>query len=157
MSKTLKIYTDGGARGNPGIAGIGIYVTDEIGELVYEQATFLGKKTNNEAEYMGFLLSAKWLVNEFLVKNEVGEGGDTTSTFKPTQIKWFLDSKLVVEQLNKRWKIKEPRLKLLAEECWQFLDELPHPFTINHIPREKNAEADALANQAMDLGMVYSP
>lgn len=150
MSKTLKIYTDGGSRGNPGMAGVGIYVTDEANKVVYKQASYLGIKTNNESEYEGFLLSAKWLINEFLTKETIEVEGDIKKTFKPKKIEWYLDSKLVVEQLNKNWKIKEPRLRLLAQQCWEQLSALPHPFTIQHVLRNKNGEADALANLAMD-------
>lgn len=152
MSKVLNIYTDGGSRGNPGIAGVGIYVTDENGEPLYSQAKFLGVKTNNESEYMGFLLSAEWLKNEFLEKKEILWNQKKSSTFPPQKIEWYLDSKLVVEQLNKRWKIKEARLLELAKKCWNILDTLPHPIEIQHIPRAQNAHADALANEAMDSG-----
>lgn len=142
MQKILKIHTDGGSRGNPGIAGVGIFVTDQAGQVLYEQATFLGEKTNNESEYTGFLLSAQWLVNTFLPEEK--------KSFQPDKIEWYLDSKLVVEQLNKRWKIKEDRLLELAQQCWKALEALPYPFEITHVPRAKNAEADKLANQAMD-------
>ncbi|MFZ5376315.1 MAG: ribonuclease HI family protein [Patescibacteria group bacterium] len=142
----IEIYTDGGSRGNPGIAGAGFaaYYLDEEkkevdGHPFFEEAVFLGEKTNNEAEYLGFLASLKWLSTH--------KFGETIN-----MVVWKLDSKLVVEQLNKKWKIKEPRLAKFAQEAWSFLSTLPHSFTITHIPREQNSRADKLANQAMDLG-----
>lgn len=136
MNKTnLIIYTDGGSRGNPGIAGAGIYVVNQDNEVVLEKPEFLGKKTNNEAEYLAFQKSAEWLV-DFPKKLE--------------KVLWKLDSKLVVEQLNKRWKIKEPRLHKLAEQCWILLESIPYPIEIIHIPRAQNKQADLLANIAMD-------
>lgn len=137
MNQKLKIFTDGGSRGNPGKAGVGIHVVGLDNKIVYQQSTFLGRKTNNEAEYLGFLLSLKWL--ETYLK-----------TTKVDSIEWFLDSKLVVEQISHRWKIKEGRLLQLAGQCWQQLQTLTCSHTINHISREKNAQADQLANQAMD-------
>ena len=134
---SLKIYTDGGSRGNPGIAGGGIYVL--LNEKpVFEQSICLGKKTNNEAEYMAFYASLLWL-NKFCKENEI------------EQVTWFLDSKLVVEQINKNWKIKKPHLAKLAIKCWKIMDEIPYSIQINHVKRELNKKADQLANVAMDL------
>jgi len=135
-SQKLVIFTDGGARGNPGPAGIGVVVVangqtiDSIGECV-------GEKTNNEAEYLAFLRSLEWLVQYRVDHLVVG-------------IEWRLDSLLVVQQLNKRWKIKEPRLRVFSESAWKILLGLPCPYQVNHIPREKNGDADALVNQALD-------
>lgn len=135
----LQIFTDGGSRGNPGPAGIGIWVVDEQQQSVYSQATFIGHSTNNQAEYEAFLASLEWLVGYV--------------SAQPTAVKkvsWWLDSKLVVEQLNRRWKIKHNQLVILANKAWKLLDQLPCEYQITHIPREQNQQADALANQAMD-------
>ena len=137
MQEKIKVFTDGGSRGNPGIAGIGIYVESENGEKIYESSKFLGTKTNNESEYLGFIEALKYL--------------DTLEE-KPKKVEFFLDSKLVVEQINKNWKIKEPRLKELAEAAWKLLSTLPFARTISHVVRAKNKEADRLANEAMDAG-----
>jgi len=136
MSK-FYIFTDGGSRGNPGPAALGVYVADENGSVVYEQGTYLGICTNNEAEYDAFLASAQWLTAIGLAQN-------------PGHIIWQLDSKLVVEQLNKKWKIKEDRLRTKAQSIWQLLATITIPFTISHVLREKNQEADRLVNQALD-------
>lgn len=141
MSELL-IFTDGGSRGNPGAAAIGVFVTtkvtpDQTPEVIYQYGAYVGFATNNEAEYEAFLTSLKWLT-EYLTNHQV------------QRVTWQLDSKLVVEQLNKNWKIKEDRLRLKAQECWQLLTALSLPYSITHIPRELNHEADRLVNQALD-------
>ncbi len=143
MRKKISIYTDGGARGNPGPAGAGIYVCDEQGREISKTSHFLGHKTNNEAEYLALQASLEFLKN-YLPK----QGREFDLIF-------LLDSKLVVEQMNKRWKIKEARLLDLAKQNWQALDALPHcSWQIKYVPREENKRADALANQAMDDALV---
>lgn len=135
----IQIFTDGGSRGNPGPGAAGIQVL-ELGTketIYYEEAVFLGKVTNNEAEYRAFLLSLDWLLAQ-----------SNKHAFE--SVEWFLDSKLVVEQLQKHWKIKEARLQTLAEKAWQGLSQLTMPWTIRHVPRVQNAAADALVNQALD-------
>lgn len=141
---TITVYTDGGARGNPGPAGIGVYILDSTQEELWRHRLFLGTKTNNEAEYTAFQAALQFL-HEFLI-NQADVYG--LITFK-------LDSKLVVEQLNRNWQIKEPRLRDLAEKIWQSLASLPCDFVITHIPREQNKVADALANEAMDNPSVF--
>ncbi|MGD9129416.1 MAG: ribonuclease HI family protein [Candidatus Woesebacteria bacterium] len=135
--KQLIIFTDGASRGNPGLAGAGIYVIDQDKDEVFQQSLFLGKKTNNEAEYLAFLKSLVWISN-YSQKHEIDAA------------KWHLDSKLVVEQINKNWKVKEDRLKVFVKEAWQKLALLPYPTKVTYISREKNKEADRLANEAID-------
>src|SRR5690606_33573904 len=132
----LIIHTDGGSRGNPGIAGAGIVVMAD-GKQVHSAAIPLGVKTNNEAEYLAVQSALEWLT-EF------------SGTTPVSGAKFVLDSKLVVEQLSRRWKIKEPRLRALADECWQTLSALPFPVHFSHVLRHDNTHADLLANQAMD-------
>ncbi len=134
---SIQLFTDGGSRGNPGPAACA-FVVQEGTTVVSQGSKLLGVMTNNEAEYQGFLLSLKWLIAAL----------QTNTTY--TRAEWQLDSKLVVEQLNRRWKIKEPRMRLLASECWKSLNSLSIPYSISHIPREKNALADALLNQTLD-------
>ena len=132
---TVVIYTDGGSRNNPGQAGAGAVIYDNM-EKVTELSQYLGVRTNNWAEYEAVVLALQEARRQGL------EGED---------IEVRLDSKLVVEQLSGRWKIKEPSLKPQAEKVRAFF---PHfaSITFTHIPREKNSEADALANIAMDQG-----
>ena len=139
MGKQIKVYTDGGSRGNPGIAGAGVYMEDELGREFYREAKYLGTKTNNEAEYSAFLMAIDHLLR-YEIKNPQ----------KIDKVEFFFDSKLVVEQINKRWKIKKAELKQLAESSWKNLSTLPYPIYIKHLVREKNQLADQLANEAMD-------
>ncbi|OGJ37477.1 MAG: hypothetical protein A2383_00435 [Candidatus Pacebacteria bacterium RIFOXYB1_FULL_39_46] len=136
----LTIHTDGGSRGNPGISGGGAVVFQDDREIHSMSASF-GIKTNNEAEYLAVIMALKWL-KKFSQKQSI------------KQVKFFLDSKLVTEQLNKAWKIKEPRLRTLAHNCWEIIETLPYSVIFSHVRREKNAEADLLANQAMDTATM---
>ena len=133
----LTIHTDGGSRGNPGPAACGVTITGDDGKTYYAQGKYLGVTTNNEAEYEAFLDSVLWL-SEFVKANEVAS------------LTWTLDSKLVVEQLNRKWKIKEPRLQLKAQNCWKLLSTIGVSYSIKHVLRHLNADADALVNQALD-------
>lgn len=138
QSEVLTIFTDGGSRGNPGPAAIGVWVTTpSSSEPLYTQATTIGTATNNEAEYKAFLASLTWL--EGYVKQH-----------SVAAIEWYLDSQLVVEQLNRNWKIKEPRMLVLAQQIWVKLATLPCSYRIQAVRREFNKEADALVNQALD-------
>jgi ribonuclease HI len=138
MRGKINIYTDGGARGNPGISGAGIFVSDEDGLTLAQEAVFLGHKTNNEAEYLALEYALGVLESKSLLDQN-------------TKLFFYLDSKLVVEQLSRRWKIKEHRLLEIALRIWQRLSTLPHAgFSFTHVPREQNKIADQLANQAMD-------
>jgi ribonuclease HI len=133
----IQIFTDGGSRGNPGPAAIGVVVRSADEATLFEVGKTIGVGTNNEAEYQAFLLSLEWLKSQ-------------TTVSQITSVTWKLDSKLVVEQLNKKWKIKEPRMLQYAQNCWKDLSALTHKYVITHIPRELNSQADALANQALD-------
>jgi ribonuclease HI len=136
-AQSLTIYTDGGARGNPGPAGVGVVIFDESGQEILAQGRFMGEGTNNEAEYQAFLDSLVWLK-------------DYSQNHELSQLTWKLDSKLVVEQLSKRWKIKEARLAVFAGKAWALLAELAIPWKIVHVPRSENHRADAMVNQALD-------
>lgn len=133
----VNIFTDGGARGNPGPAGIGVYIVDEAGREIYTYSEYVGETTNNVAEYRAFAASLTWLLT--YVKDQPVE-----------HVTWNLDSMLVVEQLQRHWKIKEAHLQTLAQAIWRELETLAIPYTIRHVPRAQNAEADRLVNQALD-------
>ena len=132
----LSIYTDGGSRGNPGPAAVGIALFIN-GEEILSAGRIIGIQTNNVAEYQAFLDSLAELPTQ-LENQSISE------------IRWFLDSKLVVEQLSGRWKVKDSGLKELWKECNKQLDILTIPYTIHHIPRENNVLADKMVNQALD-------
>jgi ribonuclease HI len=136
IQSTLIINTDGGSRGNPGHAALG-FIIHVDGQILFEEGKYLGLKTNNEAEYAAFFASLEWVVQNL----------------QPGQVKqvvWQLDSLLVVEQLNKKWKIKEPRMREFAQQIWQMLSTASFTYQIKHIPRAENALADAIVNQTLD-------
>ncbi len=130
---SIVIYTDGGARNNPGPAGAGV-VIKEGGKTLCETAQYLGEQTNNWAEYEAVAI-ALGKAHEFLLRDR--------------NIEFRLDSKLVVEQLNGKWKIKEPGLKVQASKIKEMLNDFGS-VTFVHIPREQNKEADRLVNEAID-------
>ncbi len=129
------IFTDGASRGNPGLASTG-FVIKHDGETMYTGGSFLGVATNNIAEYTA-IVEALQKAQE-LSKNQ----SETSINFK-------LDSKLAVEQLSGRYKIKHPNLKILSSKV-KDLEASFLKVTYTHIPREQNQEADAQANLILD-------
>lgn len=130
----LVIYTDGASRGNPGRASYGFTISDEKGNLIYEEGKYIGIATNNIAEYTAVLEAFKYLKKKF-------HGN--------LKIELFADSRLVVEQLSGRFKIKSANLKILFDQIKILEMEIGNLF-FTHIPREKNFRADSLANEALD-------
>jgi ribonuclease HI len=139
----ITIYTDGGSRGNPGEAAVGVFVLDESGDTLHSLGKKIGIATNNEAEYTAVITALDWINLPDIQK--------LLKTKKITQVDWMLDSKLVVEQVNKRWKIKEARLFALANQVWKKISLSKLNMTFKHIPRSQNSTADALLNQALDI------
>jgi ribonuclease HI len=134
MARVLIVETDGGSRGNPGPAASGSIVIDAItGEILAEVGQYLGVTTNNVAEYHGLLNG---------VKKAIEIDSDA-------ELHVRMDSRLVIEQMCGRWKIKHPDMAELAAQARQALTGTP--VTFEWIPREKNSRADAVANRAMDL------
>lgn len=126
----LSVFTDGGARGNPGPASIGAVIKD--GEkMLRSYSKFIGNATNNEAEYQALILALQ-----------------KVKEFKPKQVRCFLDSELLVKQLNHKYKIKEENMALLFIKVWNLTLDFERVEFI-HIPREKNKEADKLVNEAL--------
>lgn len=135
----LIIEADGASRGNPGAAAGGAVVIDPVTQEVLVRAGILcGIASNNVAEYRGMLEGVK----------RAGEINPAAS------LHIRMDSKLVVEQMSGRWKIKHPDMQLLAHEARELLAGTTVKF--EWIPREENARADAAANQALDAGASYS-
>jgi ribonuclease HI len=127
-----RLHTDGGARGNPGPAGIGAVLIDEPGEVVGEVAEAIGIATNNVAEYRALIAGLELALAKGV-----------------TQLEVFMDSELVVSQMQGKWKIKNKGLQPLALKASSLLKQFEST-TLTHVPREKNADADKLANQGMD-------
>jgi ribonuclease HI len=133
MPRELIVEADGGSRGNPGESGSGAVVIDAAtGELLAEIAIYGGVASNNVAEYRGMLAG---------VRRALQLDPDAELTIR-------MDSKLVVEQMSGRWKIKHPAMAELAAEARELLTGVPVRF--EWIPREQNSRADRLANRAMD-------
>lgn len=141
----IRVYSDGASRGNPGLAGAGV-VIEGFGNT-YSLSIFLGTKTNNEAEYLALLCAALTLPH---VINKELKTGEISSL----KVNFFLDSKLVVEQMSSRWKIKDQRMRILAEKVRDQLSSLDVNYNFFHLEREKNTEADFYANQAIDLATL---
>lgn len=130
--KLLIINTDGGARGNPGPAGIGLVIKNEDGELVYSHGGYIGETTNNVAEYSALVKALEEAVN-----------------LGATDVRIQMDSELIVKQMQGAYKIKQPTLQELAAKVFALLNKFnSHSFF--HVRREFNKEADALVNQALD-------
>jgi ribonuclease HI len=137
MEKVI-CYTDGGARGNPGPAGIGVYITDEAGKLLAEVKQAIGNATNNFAEYNAVMFALQTLKAKY---------GKKTKTMK---FEIRLDSELVKKQLNGEYQIKEPGLVPMFIEIHNLrVANFPH-LILTHVPRAQNKEADRLVNEALD-------
>lgn len=132
------VHTDGGARGNPGIAGVGVVIDDDHGNAIARVSRYLGTTTNNIAEYSALILAFETLLS-LVPESERTE----------TIIDAILDSELVVKQLNGIYRIKNAELQKLYLKLLPLIRSF-HTVTFTHVLREKNKEADALANEAMD-------
>lgn len=131
----LIAHIDGGARGNPGPAGYGVMIEDEAGQPVAELSEYLGRQTNNYAEYSGLLGALTYALQH----------GHKT-------LRVFSDSELMVKQIKGLYKVKHPVLLELHGKAKSLIAKLDS-FEIRHVLREKNKDADRLANAAMDRGM----
>lgn len=130
----LIIYTDGGSRGNPGPAAIGVYITDENGLEILKMSKQIGNSTNNVAEYSAVVEALKWIKEN--KRNDI------------QILKFFLDSNLVVKQLNGIFKIKDGNLRNLILKVKILEQEIGKKIYYQYIPREKNKIADRLVNSS---------
>lgn len=133
----IKIYTDGGSRGNPGPAAIGVVIQKE-GQTLKKYGEFIGEVTNNVAEYEAVVFALKKVKLLFGKKKA-----------KTMEIEINLDSELVVKQLNHQYKIKEKDLIPLFIKIWNLMLDFGQ-VSFKYIPRNKNKQADQLVNQALD-------
>jgi ribonuclease HI len=131
-----KIFTDGGSRGNPGEAAIGVVIyNQENGMKLAEISKCIGLATNNIAEYSAVLEALNWVLAEKVTNPE---------------IEFYLDSELVVKQLTGVYRVKDPKLKVIYFKVRQIVFELGNLSSFTAVRREKNREADALVNKALD-------
>jgi ribonuclease HI len=129
---SVTIHIDGGSRGNPGPAGAGVVLRDGEGAILYQGGLFLGRATNNVAEYSGLLAGLK-----------------AAADLKASQVRVVSDSELLVRQMNGQYRVKNEGLKPLYEQAKQLAAGFAR-CAFQHVRRELNKEADHLANQAMD-------
>src|SRR3989344_3827081 len=130
------IYTDGGARGNPGPAGIGVVIKGLAEIKKYSE--YIGQATNNEAEYQAVIFALKKL------KQLIGKEKAKTSS-----VQFLVDSELLERQMNGHYKIEQPHIQKFFIEIWN-LKVNYGAVTFKHVPREKNREADRMVNAALD-------
>ena len=137
ISKKIIAYTDGGSRGNPGPAAIGV-VIEGIGNEPKQYNEFIGEATNNEAEYQAVIFALKKIRQ--LAGREI---------LKQIQVEIRLDSELVAKQLNGEYKIEEEKLQPLFMTIWNLKFDFGN-LSFKHIPREENRLADRLVNMCLD-------
>jgi ribonuclease HI len=130
----VTVNVDGGARGNPGPAAIGVVVSEPAGEVIDEIAERIGVATNNVAEYRALL-----------------RGLERAAALQATEVEIVNDSELIARQLTGRYKVKHPAMRPLYLEAIAALRGF-QGWKIRTVPREQNAHADALVNQALDAG-----
>jgi probable phosphoglycerate mutase len=131
----ITAWCDGGSRGNPGPSGYGVVVQDAQKQIIGELNDFLGRKTNNFAEYSGLLAALEFAL-----------------AHRHPRLRVISDSELMVKQIKGQYKVNSPELRPLYDEAKRRIAQL-EGFQIQHVLREKNRRADELANQAMDRGM----
>jgi ribonuclease HI len=137
----LEINTDGGSRGNPGPAGIGVYAASN-GETVFTLSETIGETTNNVAEYTAVIRSLEEIADKKIFSEK---------------LKYILDSELIARQITGKYKVKQPHLQLLRQQIVELVKDLKDKgqiklMTFITVPREQNKKADKLVNEALDRG-----
>ncbi len=128
-----KVFTDGGSRGNPGLAA-SAFIVYQGDDVVHHEAKVLGVATNNAAEYKGVIMALTWLVNQPA----------------PKSITFVGDSELVVKQLNGIYAVKSPDIIPLVAKVRELVRSIHAPVSFTHVRREYNSQADRLVNEALD-------
>ena len=141
MNKFI-LYTDGGARGNPGPAAAGAVIYNSDNQKIEEFSSFLGKTTNNQAEYQALILGLGHI--QKLVKDR--------HLLLETNVSAYLDSELIVKQLNGEYRVKNKALQPLVAKLHKMIAEF-NQVNLKHIPRQNNKEADILVNLELDKHM----
>jgi len=132
MLKKIKIFTDGGARGNPGKAASGIIIKDDKDKVLKKYSEYLGELTNNQAEYKALI-----------------KGLELAKELKPQEVVCYLDSELITKQMKQEYKVKDKDLQPLFIKAWN-LAILLKKVSFHHISRDLNKEADKLLNLELD-------
>ena len=135
MRNQISLFSDGGARGNPGPAACA-FVVEEENKVLHEESLFLGIATNNVAEYKGLLLGITWIFNNKNLGNR--------------SISFYMDSELIIKQLNGQYRVKDENLKELFIQVKNLLEKIQSKVIFQHILRSKNKKADLLVNLELD-------
>ena len=130
----IHAYTDGASRGNPGESGIGIILRDGKGSVLFAEGWYIGHATNNIAEYRALLACLK-----------------KAASLGCTKLIVHSDSELIVRQVQGKYRVKDKTLREHFREVHELLRKVPFEFTIEHVEREQNRDADKLANGAIDI------
>ena len=138
---TIFINTDGGSRGNPGPAGIGVAFYNEDGDEIHRYGEFIGEATNNQAEYQAIIKGLEILKKSKWYKAKNGSSA---------KIICRLDSQLVVEQINGNYKVKNEEIKILKEKIDEIVMDMHIDKEFIHVPREENKLADKMVNDVLD-------
>ena len=134
----LTIYTDGGARGNPGPAGIGAVILDDKNKTVREISKYIGEATNNQAEYQALIAGLQ-------AAQELGAA----------EVSVVMDSELIIKQLKQEYKVRDKNLGALFIRAWNLLHGFKK-YSLRHVLRHKNKKADELVNRALDKNLTNS-
>jgi len=135
---TLVIHADGASRGNPGPAAFGYVIRDQGGRDIEARGEFIGDTTNNVAEYRGLIAAAR-----------------RAAELSPAAVEFRVDSQLLERQVRGQYRVKAAHLKPLFGELTRVLERIPR-WSVVHVPREANHEADRLANRALDVRGVVT-
>lgn len=137
----ITIHTDGGARGNPGPAAVGVVIHKEKKEIA-RFGTYIGRTTNNVAEYTAVIKALSWVLSHL---------SDLSNL---SNLDFFLDSILVVNQLNGTFKVKDANLRLLLVTIKTLEQQINAAITYSYVPREQNKQADFVVNQTLDQQLM---
>lgn len=140
MDKTeeINVYTDGGARGNPGPSALGVFIEDQTEIVLAAIGKVIGNGTNNVAEYSAIITGLSWVIE------------NKSKMPRLSKINFFMDSQLAVKQLNGIYKVKNSKIRELIFIIKQKEAEISLPIYYSHVPREENKKADRLVNLALD-------
>jgi ribonuclease HI len=151
MDQSFSVYTDGGSRGNPGSAAAAFLIFDEHKHLVHKEGDYLGIATNNEAEYQAVILALEAFKEGKVPTFDKSRSRESSTQRVGTKkADFFLDSMLVVKQINGQFKVKDLRMQKLCLAVNNLIKEIGLAVSFTHIRREQNKDADALVNEILD-------
>ena len=137
----IVIHTDGGSRGNPGPAA-SAFVVEQEGLIIFKGSKYLGKVTNNFAEYTGVIIALEWFLSSPFLNSEL------------SVVNFVLDSELIVRQINGLYKVKDENLQKLFTEVKNLITKTNKKMTFKNVPREQNKIADQLVNEELDRNIL---